>query len=343
MKESIVMRTGTTFSAQLSTKVIKVWSVLCLCTFILIAIHIGVGEYDIPFTDVFKTLLGIERGSSEFIIYTLRLPRALTGLLVGMALASAGAIIQGILRNPLASPGVLGFNSGAALAAVSLMVLYPESSVAVRPIAAFAGALLTVFIVYLLAYKKGSSPVRMLLVGMGVAAIAHALITLVMTFGKIHLVSQANIWMVGSVYGTGWEQFWPLFLWVVILLPLAVLMARHLNVMELGEEISVGLGMRLEWKRVTLLLLCVGLAGAAVAVAGTISFVGLMAPHMARRLVGPTHGALIPTAALMGGLLIVTADLAGRMILAPIEIPVGVITAIIGAPYFIYLLLREAF
>jgi iron complex transport system permease protein len=261
--------------------------------------------------------------------------------LVGAGLAVSGAILQGLTRNPLADPSIIGISSGASLAAVVLIVLVPMAPLFLLPLAAFAGALVVAVLIYFLAWEQGSTSVRLILVGVGLAIIVDALTTLMITFGEINSVSQALVWLAGSVYGRSWEHVWLLLTWLGSLFPLTLLLCRDLNTLNLGDEVARGLGSQIEFKRGLLLLISVALAGAAVATAGTIDFVGLMAPHIARQLVGPSHEGLIPTAALTGGMLVVLADLLGRSLFAPIEIPCGVITAMIGAPYFIYLMYRS--
>ena len=181
----------------------------------------------------------------------------------------------------------------------------------------------------------------MILVGVGLSAIAPALSSLLITFGEIDSVTEALIWLAGSVYGRSWEQVWFLLPWSIVLVPLSFLLARHLNALNLGDDIARGLGSSVERQRGLLLLIAIALVGASVAAAGTIAFVGLIAPHLGRQLVGSAHEGLLPTAALMGGAIVVLADLLGRVLFAPIELPCGVVTAAVGAPYFLYLLVRR--
>lgn len=320
--------------------------VLFLLTVITLAIFIvslGYGEYPVSPLNVLKTLLGIATDNPDypFIIHILRLPRALLALLVGIGLAIAGTILQGLTRNPLAAPDVIGINAGASLAAVSLIVLLPAAPLFAIPLAAFAGAAIAAAMIYLLAWNQGSSPIRLILIGVGIAAIAGAGTSVLMTFGQINSVTQALIWMTGSVYGRSWEHILLLLPWLGIFVPLALLLSRELNVLHLGDDVARGLGSKVEWQRFLLLVTSVALTGASVATAGTIGFVGLMAPHLARQLVGPAYEGLLPTAALLGGLITVLADLLGRSLFAPTELPCGVLTAAVGAPYFLYLLYRN--
>jgi iron complex transport system permease protein len=320
--------------------------VLLMLTLIVLGamiLSVGYGEYPIAPLDVVKTILRIEVSNPDypFIINTLRLPRMLVAFMVGAALGVSGTIIQGLMRNPLAAPEIIGVNAGAGLAAVTLIVLVPSAPSAIVPLAAFGGASLIALLIYLLAWKDGDSGIRLILIGIGLGAVATALTTMLITFGEIYQVTRALIWLTGSVYGRTWEHFWTLLPWVLLGIPAAILLSRHLNVLNLGEEVARGLGSRVEQQRGLLLIISVALAGASVATAGTIGFVGLMSPHIARRLVGPAHEGSLPTAAWIGGLIVVLSDLLGRSLFAPIEIPCGVITAVVGAPYFLYLLYRS--
>lgn len=316
---------------------------MALVTLTAMAWSISQGEYPIPLLSVIRTLLRLPTDSPDhsFVVNTLRLPRVLVAWGVGVALAIAGTLIQGITRNPLAAPGIIGVNAGASLAAVSLIIVFPWVPAAVIPIAAFVGALVVAILIYLLAWQGGSSPVRLILVGVGFSLVAGALTNLMITFGNIYDASQALLWLVGSVYGRSWEQVTAFYPWLIVFGLLSPFLSRELNALQMGDDIARSLGSRLEWQRGWALLTAVALAGAAVATAGGISFVGLMAPHIARQLVGPSHEGLLPTAALTGGMVVVVADLIGRLMFAPIEIPCGIVTAVIGAPYFLYLLVRD--
>lgn len=317
---------------------------LILVVIVVTVFSVGYGEYPIPAFDVIKTVLRLPTTNADdysFVIYTLRLPRVVAAFLVGTGLAIAGAILQGLTRNPLAAPEIVGVEAGAGLAAVTTIVLLPSLPVFVLPIAAFIGALVAALLVYGLSWDGGSSPIRLILVGVGVTAIASAFTTLMITFGEIHDVSQALIWLAGSVYGRTWAQIQALLPWLMVFLPLAIILARELNLLNLGDDIARGLGSRVEWQRGLLLLTSVALAGASVATAGTIGFVGLVAPHLARQLVGTAYEGLLPTSALIGGLLVLLADFLGRSLFAPTELPCGIITAAVGAPYFLYLLYRN--
>ena len=318
---------------------------LCLAVAILMAMvmNIGRGEYPISPFDIVKTILGLDTGNPDhpFVIQNLRLPRTLVAFMVGMALAISGTIFQGLTRNPLADPGIIGINAGASLAAVIVIVLFPSTPIYTLPLSAFAGALLMAILIYSLAWNNGSSPILLILMGVGLSAIASAITSLMITFGEIYDVSNALVWLAGSVYGRTWEQVFSLLPWLIVFVPMALTLARHLNTLNLGDDVAKSLGSQVEWQRGLLILVGVALAGAGVATAGNIGFVGLIAPHLGRQLVGATHESLIPTSALLGGVIVVMADLLGRTLFAPIELPCGVVTAAVGAPYFLYLLIRN--
>ncbi len=339
----IVLRSGRVpVSARFDRRVpwaVALFSALLLC---LMIANIGVGEYPIAAPDVVRTILGLPTGNADhaFVVTTLRLPRTLVAALVGMALAVSGAIMQGLTRNPLASPDITGVTTGASLAVVTLIVALPGLAPISLPLAALAGGIVVAALIYLLAWRGGDSPIRLILVGIGLSSVLGALTSLMLTFGEINQVQRALIWLTGSVYARSWEHVRALLPWAIGCLPAALLLARHLNALSLGEEVARGLGIRVAWHRGLLLLISVALAAASVAVAGAIGFVGLMSPHIARRMVGPSHEGVLPVAALVGALIMVASDLAGRTLFAPVEVPCGVITAAVGAPFFIWVLYR---
>ncbi|HXF61781.1 MAG TPA: iron ABC transporter permease, partial [Caldilineaceae bacterium] len=301
-------------SLRVDRRVPFMGALVLLATAAVMVVNIGVGEYPIAPLDVIKTVLHLPtaNGDYDFVVNTLRLPRMLVAALVGLALGVSGAVLQGLTRNPLASPGILGINAGAGLVAVALIVLLPGVSAAVLPAAAFAGAFTVALLIYVLAWRGGDSPLRLVLVGIGLGAVASALTTLLITFGDINHVQRALIWLTGSVYGRTWDELRALLPWVAVFAPLAFLLARDLNAFNLGEDVARGLGSRVEARRGLLLLSAVALAAASVAAVGAIGFVGLMSPHIARRLVGPDHIGLLPMAGMLGALIVTAADLAGR-------------------------------
>lgn len=309
----------------------------------LLILHVGLGEYNIAPLDVLNTLLGRETGDQNyhFVVLELRLPRAIVAWLVGAALGASGAIIQGLTRNPLASPDLTGVTAGASAAAVVLFIFFPDVPEAWLPLAAFGGGIVVALLLYLLAWRGGDSPIRLILVGIGLSAALGAFTSFALTFGELWHVQRAMIWLAGTVYATDWDDVGALVPWLLACLPLAFYAGRDLNALNLGEDVAQGLGLRLSLKRGCLLLLAVALAAVTVTVVGIIGFVGLVAPHLARRLVGTLHEGLVPAAAFAGGFLVILADLVGRTLRPPTEIPAGIVIAIVGVPFFLYLLWKR--
>jgi iron complex transport system permease protein len=334
------------FSFRMDKRVPLVALTIMVFTVIVLVLSVSYGEYNIPPLDVVNTILDTNQAHPDYanfrlVVHTFRLPRIILAFLIGAALAASGTIMQGITRNALADPYLLGVSGGAGLAAVTLIVWVKNAPIGLLPGAAFGGAMLTATAIYLLAWKNGSTtPLRLILIGIALEAVIGSITTVMLVFGNINDVQQAYVWLTGSVYGRNWEHVHALGGWLIVFLPLAFLTARQLNTLGLGDDTAKGLGLRVEWQRVVLMVISVALAAAAVAVAGTIGFVGLVAPHVTRRLVGPSHEGLLPISALFGGALLVLADLIGRLVIAPSELPIGVVTAMIGAPYFLYLLYK---
>lgn len=333
-------------SFLLDKKAIFVLIGLLLAAAAVFVISTGMGEMKISPLTVVKVFFGGGTEMDQLIIKSFRLPRIIIALTVGMGLAVAGGILQGMIRNPLASPDILGITGGASVAVVGFLAIFSDRSnaltvsIAWLPVAAFIGAAVAAILVYMLAWKNGVSPIRLVLIGIGLMALMKALTTLMMILGPIFQASQANIWITGTVYGSTWANVSIALPATLVLISLALVASRNLNIQELGDDVATGLGSHVQKQRFALLAISTGLIGTAVAFAGGIGFVGLMAPHMARRLVGSSFGALLPTAAVLGGILVMAADLIGRTMFSPLEIPAGVFTATIGAPYFIYLLFK---
>jgi iron complex transport system permease protein len=256
---------------------------------------------------------------------------------VGANLGIAGVLLQGITRNPLGDPHILGFSAGAGVAAVGLLRVAPEVPLALVPAAAFGGALASAALVYALAWRGGISPVRFALAGVAVAALFTALSTALIATSKL-FTQAALAFLAGGLYQRGWEhvhQVWP---YTLVGGVIALIVADSLNVLALGDDVARGLGMRVERTRALLAALAAVLTGAAVAVAGLVAFVGLVVPHIARLLVGSDQRAVLPLSALLGALLLVLSDSVARVVVAPGEIPVGIVTAIVGAPVLLILI-----
>lgn len=343
MSKYTTFRTRKAASFLISKKTF--WSIIVLAcvTAALFIISTGVGSVKILPLDVIKVFLGSGEQTHSVIVQTLRLPRMIVAVLAGSALAVSGAILQGMIRNPLASPDIVGITGGATLGAVSFFFFLGDKvSIQWLPVCAITGAFISTFMIYILAWKHGVSPLRMVMIGIGMAAAYSSISYMLMISGPIILANKALTFMTGSIYGVSWvKDVWTLTPWVLILMPIALLLAREVNVQELGQEIAVGVGSAVQRNRFVLLMISVALAGAAVAIGGAISFIGLMAPHIARKLVGPAFGGVLPVSALIGAIILLLADLAARSLFSPLDIPAGVFTAAIGAPFFIYLLYRN--
>ncbi|GAB1532172.1 MULTISPECIES: FecCD family ABC transporter permease [Brevibacillus] len=302
-------------------------------------LSMGIGPIFIGPDQLIRVIMG-EASSLTFMIENYRLPRALLAILAGAGFAIAGVILQGMIRNPLASPDVVGVTKGAGLFAVVVIILFPTASPLLLPIVAFLGALAVAIALIYFARKSGAQPTTFALVGMGVGAICQALTEFIM----VKYPMQANdslVWLAGSLWGKGWDEIYALLPWLLVFIPISFALHRKLDIISLDEGSSTGLGLNVVRTRYMLLLLAVALAGACVAAIGSIGFVGLIAPHMARKLFGHQHRYLLPGAAVLGALILVIADALGRGLNPPIEIPVGIVTAVIGVPYFLYLVRQE--
>ncbi|MEY9979140.1 FecCD family ABC transporter permease [Lysinibacillus sp. RC79] len=327
-----------------ASKKLTLLSIIALAVFFLSA---SFGDSFINPIKVLQVLIGKGSEFDQLIIVDFRMPRIFIAAFAGMALAVAGAILQGIIKNPLASPDIIGISAGGGAAIVGFLAIFSDSnhsltvSIEWLPLAGFIGATIVGFIVYVFAWKDGVTPTRLVLIGIGVSAFMQAITTMLMIIGPIYQASEANKWITGSVKSADWDQVQIVVPLILVLLLVTLFIIRQLNVQELGDDTAASLGQSVQKNRLFLLLLSSSLVASAIAFAGAIGFVGLMAPHIARRLVGPSFGVLIPTSAAIGALLVMVADIIGRTAFNPLEVPAGVFTAAIGAPYFIYLLFRN--
>ncbi len=300
---------------------------------------IGTGDFPIGAGDVLKTLLGDGEAGQEFIVRELRLPRVLVGLLVGAALGLGGALFQTVSRNPLGSPDVLGLGQGATAGALVMIVLFSGSAAAVT-VGALAGGLATGFAIYLLAWKRGVHGYRLVLVGVGVSAIVTAVNGYLITKADLVDAARAVVWMTGSLSGRDWTQVWPLLGLSAVLVPLVLGNARALRMMEMGDDVSYALGVRVERVRLLLMVAAVLLTASATAAAGPVGFVALTAPQLARRLTRSPGPNLVPSLC-MGATLLIVADWASQRAFGADQLPVGVVTGILGGVYLLWLLVME--
>ena len=328
-------------SLRVDLRVVAVLAALAAAALLVLTVSVGHGEYFIPADEVLATLVGAGQQTTNFIVLELRLPRALTAICVGAALGISGAIFQDLARNALVSPDVIGITSGASLAAVALIVFGDASTTLSVPLAALLGAVAAAIVIYGLAWRNGLQGYRLVLVGIGVTAVLSAGISYVLTRGEIFAVAEATVWLVGSLNGRSWEHVWPLAITLVVLAPLALALGRQLEALQLGDGVARALGVAVERARLALLAVAVALAAIAVSAAGPVAFAAFIAPHIARRIcVSVSPSGVLPVAGAVGALLVLGADLLGRVLLRPTEIPVGIVTAVIAAPYFLYLLQR---
>lgn len=305
---------------------------------VLSILSVAVSGAHLPLLAALQAALGADNQYAA-VVRNSQLPRVLLCWVVGCSLGVAGGVTQGVIRNPLASPDVIGVSKGAGVGAAILLLVLPTAPVIAIPIAAFCGGLLAFVTVYLFAYRQGASPVRLALTGIAVGAICDSIVRFLLVKWPID-INAALIWLVGSLYGRTQVDVLEVLPWMLVLTPALFFFAHRLDVLGLGDDLAIGLGEPVERTRLVTLLLAVSLASAAVAVAGAIGFVGLVAPHIARRLVGGQHLRFLPVSALVGVLLMLIADSLGRGIHPPLDVPAGLITALIGGPYFLYLLVR---
>ncbi|MEU0074435.1 iron chelate uptake ABC transporter family permease subunit [Streptomyces sp. NPDC006332] len=339
MKTTRVLRTPGGLSIRLDVRALVVVALLLLAALTASVVLIGTGDFPIPPADVLKSLVGDGNAGQEFIINELRLPRVLVGLLVGASLGLGGALFQAISRNPLGSPDVLGLGQGAAAGALIVIVLMNGDAAEVT-VGALLGGLVTGLAIYLLAWKRGVHGYRLVLVGIGVAAMLTALNSYLLTISDLTDAASAVVWMTGSLDGRDWEQVWPLLGLCAVFVPLVLANARGLRMTEMGDDVSYALGVRVERLRMMLLVVAVLLTATATAAAGPISFVALTAPQLARRLTR-SPGPNLLASLCMGATLLVAADWISQRAFGAGQLPVGVVTGALGGVYLLWLLVIE--
>ncbi|CUH97698.1 putative membrane protein [Propionispora sp. 2/2-37] len=294
------------------------------------------GAVPVSLQEIRQSFLGNTTGEAYQIIYNIRLPRVFIGALTGMNLALAGCVLQGVLRNPLADPGIIGVSAGAGLAAMLVMIFWPELTAFV-PLAAFFGALAALVLVFALAWNKGIQPLPMVLAGVAVASLLGGGMSILMIFCSDKIQGTVN-WMAGSLLGKSWEHIRLILPYTLVGAAGVIVSSRYLNLLQLGDEVAKSLGVRVQRVRFGLIALAALLAASAVSVAGLLGFVGLIVPHITRMLVGSDFEYLMPCSALFGAVTVVAADLMARTVFSPVEFPVGLVMAFMGTPFFIYLL-----
>ena len=322
---------------------------MSLLLMVVFLIALSWGTYTMSFSEVVMTLLGQGSKLQSTTIFDIRLPRLCVAMLVAICLSTAGCILQSVTRNELAEPGMIGINAGAALAVVMLISsgqktyysVIGDASLFVMPLIAMIGSFISGSLIYRLSYKKGVSPTRLILTGIGVNVGINAFISLYQLNMAQGDYNQVLTWINGSLWGSSWKFFYLILPLTLVFLGLTLWKAKILDVIDLGDELAIGLGVHVEKERKMLFFYATALAALATSVAGNLAFLGLLGPHLAKRLVGPVHRRLIPMASLLSIMIILLADSISRNVFSPIEIPVGTTIAIVGVPYFIYLMLKE--
>jgi len=329
-------------------RLILTFFILLIIAFLSILLSLSIGKTNFSITEIIKTLFGLGSKYNSLIINQFRLPRTLVGFLVGASLALSGGILQGISKNPLASPNLIGVVNGGSVGALIFLTMFLNTndnsltvSIFYMPIFALIGAFLIAFLIYITAFKNGVTPFRLILIGIAFSGAAKALTTILIINGPLVLVTEANLWLTGTVYGTNWLHVKLLLTWFLIFSIITIFFIKDLNVQNLDDNIAIGLGTNLNKKRLMFILLSTALASGAVAVGGGVSFVGLVGPHIARKLTNSSFENIMPLSILSGGIIVVLADILARTLFAPLDLPVGIFTASIGAPFFIFLLWKK--
>ena len=303
---------------------------------LLFGLSIRLGTYTLSFEEIWAAFQPDDK--NYFTLMEYRLPRAVLAILLGGALAISGVLVQSVVRNPLASPDILGINNAAGLVAVSVLMFLPNLAFYWMPIFAFLGGVLS-FVILWVVCSFNFRPIKMAIIGVALSALWAAISHYLMLTNPVE-INTAMLWLTGSLWGRSWSYLNVVLPWLVVLLPLPFIFCRDLDTLGLGENKASTLGVTVNKVQISVLVLAVALSTTAVAICGPIAFLGLVAPHLARRLVGGRHRTLLPAALIIGALLLQLSDILARVIDPPTELPAGILTAIIGAPYFFYLLMR---
>lgn len=315
---------------------------LAMMLLVVMSFSMTIGEFKMSPLAFFKTLFGFGDSMQTMILYEFRMPKMLVTIFCGAALSLAGAILQSITKNPLADPGIVGINAGSGLFVVLLLLFIPADSntfIYILPMTSLLGGLITALFVFFLSYKHGEiNPVRMILIGVGLSTAFSGLMLMITTTFKKEQVAFISEWLAGSIWGDTWPFVIVISICMVIAVPLVFYKATILNILNTHEHVSTGIGVHVAKERLILLVLSVFLSASAVSICGAIGFIGLLAPHIAKGLVGPKHQTYLPISLLLGSILLSLSEVLGRVVLQPNGIPAGIIVSIIGAPYFLYLM-----
>ena len=323
-------------TSRVSFRAIGFYVVTLSMMVLLFGLSIRLGTYTLSFEEIWAAFQPDDK--NYFTLMEYRLPRAVLAILLGGALAISGVLVQSVVRNPLASPDILGINNAAGLVAVSVLMFLPNLAFYWMPIFAFLGGVLS-FVILWIVCGFNFRPIKMAIIGVALSALWAAISHYLMLTNPVE-INTAMLWLTGSLWGRSWSYLNVVLPWLVVLLPLPFIFCRDLDTLGLGENKASTLGVTVNKVQISVLVLAVALSTTAVAICGPIAFLGLVAPHLARRLVGGRHRTLLPAALIIGALLLQLSDILARVIDPPTELPAGILTAIIGAPYFFYLLMR---
>ena len=323
-------------ASHVSFRAIGFYVVTLSLMVLLFGLSIRLGTYTLSFEEIWAAFQPDDK--NYFTLMEYRLPRAVLAILLGGALAISGVLVQSVVRNPLASPDILGINNAAGLVAVSVLMFLPNFAFYWMPIFAFLGGVLS-FVILWIVCGFNFRPIKMAIIGVALSALWAAISHYLMLTNPVE-INTAMLWLTGSLWGRSWSYLNVVLPWLVVLLPLPFIFCRDLDTLSLGENKASTLGVTVNKVQISVLVLAVALSTTAVAICGPIAFLGLVAPHLARRLVGGRHRTLLPAALIIGALLLQLSDILARVIDPPTELPAGILTAIIGAPYFFYLLMR---
>ena len=323
-------------TSHVSFRAISFYVVTLSLMVLLFGLSIRLGTYTLSFEEIWAAFQPDDK--NYFTLMEYRLPRAVLAILLGGALAISGVLVQSVVRNPLASPDILGINNAAGLVAVSVLMFLPNLAFYWMPIFAFLGGVLSFAILWIVC-GFNFRPIKMAIIGVALSALWAAISHYLMLTNPVE-INTAMLWLTGSLWGRSWSYLNVVLPWLIVLLPLPFIFCRDLDTLGLGENKASTLGVTVNKVQISVLVLAVALSTTAVAICGPIAFLGLVAPHLARRLVGGRHRTLFPAALIIGALLLQLSDILARVIDPPTELPAGILTAIIGAPYFFYLLMR---
>ena len=323
-------------ASHVSFRAIGFYVITLSLMILLFGLSIRLGTYTLSFEEIWAAFQPDDK--NYFTLMEYRLPRAVLAILLGGALAISGVLVQSVVRNPLASPDILGINNAAGLVAVSVLMFLPNLAFYWMPIFAFLGGVLS-FVILWVVCGFNFRPIKMAIIGVALSALWAAISHYLMLTNPVE-INTAMLWLTGSLWGRSWSYLNVVLPWLVVLLPLPFIFCRDLDTLGLGENKASTLGVTVNKVQISVLALAVALSTTAVAICGPIAFLGLVAPHLARRLVGGRHRTLLPAALIIGALLLQLSDILARVIDPPTELPAGILTAIIGAPYFFYLLMR---